>query len=176
MRAQIARQAFTVFHKRGFEAVTVAELTSSLGISRASFFRYFESKEEAVFWGLEGLGADLAAALAARPAVERPWMALRGAFAETVDRMFSNRDEARARIAMIDATASLRQHYAGLRESWRGEVARVLAERMGAGGARRLSRFSARLRWRCWESGCGGGPMISRLAGRRRSSSWPLMR
>jgi AcrR family transcriptional regulator len=162
MRAQLGERFFAVFSERGFEEVTVAELAHTVGISRASFFRYFESKEEAVLCGCERLGEELAAGIAARPAREEPWAALRAASAEAVDRVFANREEGKVRVAMIVGCASLRQHYAGLQEGWRAELAAALGERIGAAersvGVEALSATAMKLvgialgRW-CGETG-----------------------
>src|ERR1700761_9851404 len=77
VRAQIAEVAFNVFAERGFDSVTATEVAEAAGISRASFFRYFESKEDAGFVAQEELGAKMAAALRERPAGEDAWTALR---------------------------------------------------------------------------------------------------
>ncbi len=58
VRVQIAEVAFNVFAERGFDAVTATEVAEAAGISRASFFRYFESKEDAVFVAQEELGGE----------------------------------------------------------------------------------------------------------------------
>src|ERR1700712_4035059 len=80
VRAQIAAVAFNVFAERGFDAVTATEVAAAAGISRASFFRYFDSKEDAVFVAQEAIGAEIAAALSERPPGEDAWTALRRAF------------------------------------------------------------------------------------------------
>ena len=77
VRVQIAEVAFNVFAERGFDAVTATEVAEAAGISRASFFRYFESKEDAVFVAQEEMGAKIAARLRERPAGEDAWTALR---------------------------------------------------------------------------------------------------
>src|ERR1700742_4014984 len=76
-RAEIAGVAFRVFAERGFDQVTATEVAKAAGISRASFFRYFESKEDAVFVAQEELGAKIAARVRERPAGEDAWTALR---------------------------------------------------------------------------------------------------
>src|ERR1700744_5083192 len=80
VRAQIAEVAFNVFAERGFDSVTATEVAEAAGISRASFFRYFESKEDAVFVAQEEMGVKIAEALLERPAGEDAWTALRRAF------------------------------------------------------------------------------------------------
>src|SRR6201995_1081997 len=79
VRAQIAEVAFNVFAERGFDAVTATEVAQAAGVSRATFFRYFESKEDAVFVAQEEMGARAAAVLAERPPGEDAWTALRRA-------------------------------------------------------------------------------------------------
>ncbi|MBS1892439.1 MAG: TetR family transcriptional regulator, partial [Actinobacteria bacterium] len=79
LRAEIAEVAFRVFAERGFDQVTATEVAAAAGISRASFFRYFDSKEDAVFVVQEEVGVDVAEALAGRPDGEDAWTALRHA-------------------------------------------------------------------------------------------------
>jgi len=49
-REHIARQALDLFDRRGFDATTVDEIASAVGISRRTFFRYYDSKRDVV-WG-----------------------------------------------------------------------------------------------------------------------------
>jgi AcrR family transcriptional regulator len=65
VRAKIAQSVFTIFAERGFEETTATEAAEAAGISRASFFRYFSSKEEAVFAAQEAMGEEIAAFSAA---------------------------------------------------------------------------------------------------------------
>jgi AcrR family transcriptional regulator len=48
-REQIARVAVKLFAKRGFDAVTVAEVADAAGVSEKTVFNYFPAKEDLVF-------------------------------------------------------------------------------------------------------------------------------
>ncbi|MFI1935299.1 TetR family transcriptional regulator [Streptomyces sp. NPDC020330] len=49
MREVLAQAAFQLFLERGFERTTVDDIVARAGVGRRSFFRYFPSKEDAVF-------------------------------------------------------------------------------------------------------------------------------
>ncbi|MFI9628611.1 TetR family transcriptional regulator [Streptomyces sp. NPDC052042] len=65
MREVLAEAAFQLFLERGFEQTTVDDIVARAGVGRRSFFRYFPSKEDAVFPDHERCLADMTAFLAA---------------------------------------------------------------------------------------------------------------
>ena len=131
VRAQIAETAWSVFAERGFDDVTVNEVSEATGISRASFFRYFSSKEEAVFVALEAMGAEIATALEERPPREGPWVALRRAFDAATPNYASNPSRSLARINLTRETPSLRAHQLERQGQWRSLIGPALAIRVG---------------------------------------------
>jgi AcrR family transcriptional regulator len=131
LRAEIAEVAFKVFAERGFDQVTATEVAEAAGISRASFFRYFESKEDAVFVVQEELGVDVAAALSARPDGEDAWTALRRAM-DTASRTYQrDPDEMLARLRLIRCTPDLRSHQLDRLDEWKEAIGAALAQRLG---------------------------------------------
>jgi AcrR family transcriptional regulator len=134
LRAEIAEVAFKVFAERGFDQVTATEVAEAAGISRASFFRYFESKEDAVFVALEERGGDVADALRARPDGESAWAALRHALDIAVGTYERSPDEALARLRLIRCTPALRSHHLDQLAEWQGSIGAALAERLGVRG------------------------------------------
>ncbi|MFD9601305.1 TetR family transcriptional regulator [Streptomyces sp. NPDC057908] len=64
MREVLAQAAFQLFLERGFERTTVDDIVARAGVGRRSFFRYFPSKEDAVFPDHERCLADMTAFLA----------------------------------------------------------------------------------------------------------------
>ena len=82
-RARIADVAAHLAVDQGIAATTVDEIASRAGIGRATFFRYFDSKELAVAHGLSGAGAYvLAGVLREVDAELGPLDAVRAAYAE----------------------------------------------------------------------------------------------
>lgn len=63
-RAEIADAALKLFFERGFEGVTVDDIVSAAGVSRRTFFRYFETKEDALLPDYAELNGRLSEALA----------------------------------------------------------------------------------------------------------------
>src|SRR6478609_6033408 len=63
MREVLAQAAFQLFLERGFEQTTVDDIVARAGVGRRSFFRYFPSKEDAVFPDHERCLADMTAFL-----------------------------------------------------------------------------------------------------------------
>ncbi|MFD3658668.1 TetR family transcriptional regulator [Streptomyces sp. 24-1644] len=66
MREALAEAAFQLFLERGYEQTTVDDIVARAGVGRRSFFRYFPSKEDAVFPDHERCLADMTALLDGR--------------------------------------------------------------------------------------------------------------
>jgi AcrR family transcriptional regulator len=131
LRAEIAEVAFKIFAERGFDQVTATEVAAAAGISRASFFRYFESKEDAVFVVQEELGVDVAAAVRARPDGEDAWTALRRGLDIAVRTYQRDPDEMLARLRLIHRTPDLRSHQLDRLDEWKMLIGAALARRLG---------------------------------------------
>jgi AcrR family transcriptional regulator len=132
IRAQVGEVAWNLFAQRGFDEVTASEVAAAAGISRATFFRYFASKEEAVFAAQEAMGAEIAAALRARPAGEDAWAALRHAFDAAIGVYVGNPEEALARFRLTRETPALRGHQLERQAQWQQMIGDALAARLGA--------------------------------------------
>ena len=131
VRVQIAEVAFNVFAERGFDAVTATEAAEAAGISRASFFRYFESKEDAVFVAQEELGAKIAGRLRERPAGEDAWSALRQSLDPIIAVYRESPTQSLARLRLTRSTTKLRAHQLERFDQWKQLIGAALAERLG---------------------------------------------
>jgi AcrR family transcriptional regulator len=133
LRAEIAQVAFKVFAERGFDQVTATEVAEAAGISRASFFRYFESKEDAVFVVQEAMGVNASDALRQRPDGEDAWTGLRRALDVVVVTYQRDPGEALARLLLIRRTPALRSHQLDRLAQWKEVIGAALAERLRVG-------------------------------------------
>src|ERR671910_1915056 len=89
-RREIQQAAFELFTENGFDAVTVEQIATAAGVSPATFFRYFRSKEDVAFWDEYDL--RVAEFLRDRPG-EEPIATLSGLILELLPKVAS-RDEA----------------------------------------------------------------------------------
>jgi mycofactocin system transcriptional regulator len=129
-REEIERVALGLFAERGFEATTVEDIATAVGVGRRTLFRYFESKNDLAWgdfdWVMERLrealdeGADL-------PLME----ALRRGVVESNRYPADQEPGLRTRMTLITGTAALQAHSALRYAEWRGVVATWAAARRG---------------------------------------------
>lgn len=129
---EIADAAMALFATQGFDATTVDQIAEAAGISRRSFFRYFATKEDVVLGDLVERGRRIQAALAARPAGEAPWDAIRAAL--LVVREADGDDDAAllATARMLHDTPSLRARHLEKQIAWQELLVPELARRLRA--------------------------------------------
>jgi len=75
-RDAIVGAALELFEQQGFEATTVDEIAARADVAPRTFFRYFPTKEAALFARAADDRERIAAALDARPASEHPFVSL----------------------------------------------------------------------------------------------------
>ncbi len=131
IKGELAESAVRAFEKNGFDATTVDHIVDQVGISRRTFFRYFDSKEDAVLQPLEDLGHSVAEALAARPAGEPIRLSLRRALDVLVEHYAANQAQWTAVMQLVLSTPSLRARHLAKQDEWLAEMGPVLAGRMG---------------------------------------------
>ena len=150
VQSELIDAAQELFALRGYDAVTVDEIAEAVGISRRSFFRYFGGKEALVLGKYDRQGESFAELLAARPADEEPWEALRRMFDGVV--AYISDPELGARAAALDrviqASDTLRAGYLERMERAQRLIVAELVRRegvsagVGASGAAGVERSS----------------------------------
>jgi AcrR family transcriptional regulator len=141
---RLRRAAVDLYLERGFEDVSVAEISERAGLARRTFFRYFADKREVLFAGAEQLPIALAAAArAAGPdlaPLDVALGALRTVGIAVVARV--DHEQSRARRAVIRSSPELQERERTKLAACTSALAEVLQER---GVAEETSAFVARV-------------------------------
>lgn len=131
-RAQLERVALDLFSSRGFEETTVDDIAAAAGIGRRTFFRYYASKNDAV-WGdfdtqlgrLRQWFDDCKPDVPLMDAVHRAVVAF--------NRLPKDEEPwHRRRMALILNTPALQAHSTPMYARWRAVIAEFAAARTGA--------------------------------------------
>lgn len=131
VREEVMRCAWELFAAQGYDATTVDQVAEAAGMSRRSFFRYFEGKEELVAARMQESADDLVAALDARPDGEPVWAALRAVLDQSVRRSEANPVASRALQRMLEHEPSLRGAVEQRRHHWSDALVEPVARRLG---------------------------------------------
>lgn len=91
-RTDIFDAAITLFRAQGYEETTVEQIVAAANYSKATFFRYFASKEDVLFGDADQRLEDLRSTLATLHGTAQPWRAIREAIIEQVTTMFATAD------------------------------------------------------------------------------------
>lgn len=132
MRAEVATAVQDLVLERGYEETTVEDICGVTGVSRSTFFRYFSSKEEALFGETADAGERLRDALAARPPDEAPWVAMRRALDTLIERYEAHDERTRRLTRLVVDTPPLAARHREKNDRWRELLRPEIARRLGA--------------------------------------------
>lgn len=132
VRDALSAAAEELFLARGFEAVTVEEIAQAAGVSRRTFFRYYQSKEDVMAERTDRLGEQLLAELAARPPDEPPLLAIRNALVPAVEYGLAEPHLVRSTIRLLRETSALRRAVMERRNRLEERIAALMEQRMNA--------------------------------------------
>ena len=132
VRDALSAAAAELFLARGFEAVTVEEIALAAGVSRRTFFRYYESKEAVMAERLDRHEEQLLIELAARPLNEPPLLAIRNALVPAIEYGLAEPDLIRDTIRLLRETSALRRAVMERRNRLEERIAGLMVQRMGA--------------------------------------------
>ncbi len=125
-REAVAQAALALFRARGFDATTVDEIAAAAGVSRRTFFRYFPSKDAAVFPRAEERLRAFEALLAPAPG-EAAWATVSRACLEVAAAFALVRAELVLQQGLIAASPVLLARERDLDQRWEDALARALA-------------------------------------------------
>ncbi len=130
-RQDVARAALDLFARQGYDDTTVDEIASAVGISRRTFFRYFESKPDVVWGEFDAELVRLRERLDEAPTTEPLMEVLRRSVMATNRFGAGELDELRMRMVLIGTVPTLVAHSAVRYEEWCDVVAGFAAGRLG---------------------------------------------
>jgi AcrR family transcriptional regulator len=132
-RDAIAATARRLFAKRGFDAVTVAEIAAAADVSEKTVFNHFATKEDLVFAGGEARLSQLQADIAQRPTGSSVLDVFRASSAAMLDTIAAGEGEDRLVVPrIVRDSPSLQERLAA---GWAREadtLAAAIAEATGA--------------------------------------------
>jgi len=139
-RETLAEAACELFLERGFEATSIADITTRAGVSRSSFFNYFSSKSDILWAGLD----DRIAAFERRLAEEGAGATVRGHVLAIGDGFAPDS----LALGIVNATAmGLEGELEREASVRRSRILRAVAEHLVLGGADRLHAEVAGAAW-----------------------------
>jgi len=117
-RQALRSAAHRLFAEKGFSRTTIDDITEAADVSRRTFFRYYDSKDDLLRTDVSDLLPVMLAALRARPAEESPWTAILAALRTLIgpdgppalaQSLASPAEGIRARLSMIRLLAEWEQ-------------------------------------------------------------------
>lgn len=130
-RQQVARAALELFNRQGYDETTVDQIAAAVGVSRRTFFRYYQSKRDVVWGEFDAELVRLRHELEAAPGHEPMMDVLRRSVVTTNRFGAGELDELRIRIGLIGSVPSLVAHSAVRYAEWCHVVAEFVAGRLG---------------------------------------------
>jgi AcrR family transcriptional regulator len=138
LRAQLIDAALSLFTTTGFEATSVDDIVAKVEVSRRTFFRYFNSKEDVVLAFTDRVGEEIRTWLAARPEGEPPLTAVRRAIGPLVQLYAAEKDRALLLVKLTDDATALRARHLDRQDRWKRWLADEIAKRLKMDGERDL--------------------------------------
>jgi mycofactocin system transcriptional regulator len=130
-RRDVARAALELFARQGYDDTSIDEIAAAVGVSRRTFFRYYDSKPEVVWGEFDAELVRLRTRLEAAPDDQPMIDVLRRAVMDT--NRFGPREleELRIRIGLTSTVPTLVAHSAVRYAEWCDVVASFVAGRIG---------------------------------------------
>ncbi|HEX2166917.1 MAG TPA: TetR family transcriptional regulator [Longimicrobiales bacterium] len=142
-RRRLTRAAQRLFAEQGFERTTVNEIAAAAGLSRRTFFHYFEAKEDVVLSRFDDIERALLDAIRTAPPVMPILEVAERAVLAALDQL--DEEEAQSIERLKRDTPALRVRDRGKYERLEHAIAGALAERVGADAVDLRTRLDAML-------------------------------
>ncbi|TVT56613.1 TetR family transcriptional regulator [Amycolatopsis rhizosphaerae] len=134
LRHSLTVAAIDLFHEQGYEATTVDDIASAAGVGRRTFFRYFRSKDDAIFPDHDEVLRDIEEALAAADTTRNAIEVTCEAVGLVLDFYLADPDVSLKRYALTRTVSSLRDREVASVDRYQRVFARYLRGRFEADG------------------------------------------
>ena len=138
-RTEIAAAALRLFSKDGFEGVTVDQIVAAAGVSRRTFFRYFETKEDALLADYPELNTTLTDSLIDGGA-DHPLEAVRASLHRLADWYEERAEAVLERSRLIRDATHLTARNLEFLSQWESAIVATVAAHVGADAGSLLPR------------------------------------
>lgn len=130
-RQEIADATIRLATERGLEHVTVEQIAAEADVAPRTFFRYFDSKEEALLADHRERVELLQEKLRSRPASEGPLTAVRAAVLDVAGDLAEHRELMLCKVRLMENNPTLRGRSLEMMDDLEQMIAQALAERSG---------------------------------------------
>jgi TetR/AcrR family transcriptional regulator, regulator of mycofactocin system len=130
-RRQLELIALRLFTERGFDETTIEQIAAAAGVSRRTFFRYFDSKASALWGEFDAEVEAIRAALAAVPPRVPMMDAIRRAVVAANHYRAADIPELRTRMNLIISVPALQSSAAVRYDAWERAISDFAAARTG---------------------------------------------
>lgn len=137
-RRALLRAAHARFHRNGYDATTIDDICLDAGVSRRTFFRYFEDKEALAFPHRAERLQRFLELLDSAPAQQSPFAILREIAQLFAAEYAANREQLIAQQKLIEAVPALIAREHEIDHDWERAMARAFLRRFGAGASEEL--------------------------------------
>ena len=130
-RQLLRETALQLFASQGYDSTTAEDIAEKAGVSSRTFFRYFATKESALFIGRNNWMQSLATTFLEQPAALSDVDALREALVLIAPRIVSSRKALRLYERAVASSAALRGREADYRQDDVAILSEAIATRRG---------------------------------------------
>lgn len=140
VRSELARIAFDNFCLTGFDQVTFSDLAGAAGVSRSTFLRHFDTKEDVVLYVFDPVEQVVLDSIRTRAEVADDWSTMRVAIDEAVSRLHRDVERLPAIMDLLGSTPALCARLRQKQIGWTPGLIAALSEHPHAGKESALAR------------------------------------
>ena len=143
VREALVRAADRLFAARGFDGTTIDEIAEAAGVSRRTFFRYFETKEAIVFPQTEERFELFKKLLHARLEGASPFAAVRESIFAVGQTFMASRENEVRRQELVEGSTALLAAELEIYQRWENAIAEAATPPGASARRRRRARLFA---------------------------------